>query len=131
VQDDRITIAADGPAECAIASSCEYQFAVNNDATGREDPVSVTVQLPKNLAFVQAEPEGTYDPKAHTVTWEPGVLNEGEDCAVHITCTAREAGPSEGKILVKAGKVGQKQVSWVTKVIPAPQTNLPTALDHH
>jgi hypothetical protein len=118
-EDVRLRVSARGPESLPEQFTGLFELTVRNDEATLAREVSLTVVLPRELAFVRATERGEYHPETHSIRWQIGDLPPGEQRAFAWNGLGLKAGGAECQIRAQAGPRAGLEIRWATRIVPA------------
>jgi hypothetical protein len=115
----RLRVSARGPDSLLEQFTGLFELTVRNDDPELAAAVSLTVALPRELAFVRASERGYYHAETHSIRWEIGDLRPGEQRAFAWNGLGLKPGAVECKIRAQAGPRAGPEVRWTTRILPS------------
>lgn len=115
----RLRVSVRGPESLLEQFTGLFELTVRNDDAELAGSVSLTVALPRELAFVRASERGDYHSETHSIRWEIGDMRPGEQRAFAWNVLGLKPGEAECKIRAQAGPRAGPEIRWATRILPS------------
>jgi hypothetical protein len=119
VEEVRLRVSARGPESLLEQFTGLFELTVCNDDAEVASSVSLTVALPRELAFVRASGRGDYHSETHCIRWEIGDMRPGEQRAFAWNGMGLKPGVAECKIRAQASPRAGPEIRWATRILPS------------
>ena len=120
VRDVRVDLGVHGPSTASVEWACTYDFVLSNQGRDALPATKLVAQMPKNLAFVRVNGNGTYDAHSHTVTWDLPECKPGEALTCVLSGVAQSGPDGDGCLKVLHANHAIKEVPWSFRLLDRP-----------